>query len=165
MAWRPAGSELFDGCADAVGSLDADRRRRPEVDVESEVTRQCLGDDLLLDLSVERQVQLSAGIVLAQVDERILFREFGECVEHGPLLALVPWNDGGLQGGWGEGVLVDGVGGRAEGVADACGRESVDLGDLARTGRRATLRRASLKDVDRGDRLDADAELEAIPRS
>ena len=50
-------------------------------------------------------------------------------------------------------------------VADACGRESVDLGDLARTGRRTTLRRASIEDLDGGDRLDVDAELDAIPRS
>jgi hypothetical protein len=50
-------------------------------------------------------------------------------------------------------MVLDGVGGRAEGVADACGRETVKLGDLARMGRRTPLRCASVEDLDGGDRF------------
>jgi hypothetical protein len=94
-----------------------------------------------------------AGVVLAKVDERILLSEIGECLEHGPLLAIATRHDRGLQGRWGKGMVLDGVGGRAECVADACGRETVKLGDLARMGRQTPLRCASVEDLDGGDRF------------
>ena len=83
---RPAAGDRLDGRAGALRSLDAHRCRRSELDVEAVVTLQRLGDDLLLDLAVERQEQLLAGVVLAQVDERILFGQLGQRVEHRPLL-------------------------------------------------------------------------------
>ena len=68
----------LDRRAGAEGSLDADRRRLAEVDVDAEVGRQRRLDDLLLHLAVERDGTAPAGVVLPQVDQRVLFGELGE---------------------------------------------------------------------------------------
>ena len=65
-------------CAGADRSLDADRRRLAEGDVDAEVVRQRGLDDLLLHLAVERHRELLAQLVLPDVDQRVLFGELTE---------------------------------------------------------------------------------------
>ena len=83
--------------ARADESLDADRRRLAELDVDAEVGRQRLLDDLLLHLAVEREEQLLPDVVLPQVDQRILLGELRERDVQRALLAGVERNDGRLQ--------------------------------------------------------------------
>ena len=56
---RATSSDELDGVPGSHDSFDADRRRRSELDREAVVERECLGHDLLLNLSVERQEQLA----------------------------------------------------------------------------------------------------------
>ena len=152
----------------AVRSLDADRRRRSELDLEAVVALQRLGDDLLLDLSVEREEQLLAGVVLAEVDEWVLLGEIGECVEHGPLLSAVTGHDRSLQRRRGEGELLAGVGGGPK-VSPMRAVESpwtLAISPARVAGRRCVV--PSIEDVDGGDRFDVrrlGAELDAIRAS
>ena len=59
----------------ADGTLDVDRRRFAERDLDSEVVCERRLDDLLLDVAVERDGDLIAGVVLPDVDQRILLGE------------------------------------------------------------------------------------------
>ena len=68
----------LDRLAHAGRPLDADRRRLAEGDVEAEVARQRRLDHLLLDLAVERDGELLAVVVLADVDQRVLLGELRE---------------------------------------------------------------------------------------
>ncbi len=121
------------------------------VDLEAVVAGQGLGDDLLLDLAVERQEQLLAGVVLTKVDERVLFSEVGERLEHGVLVLPVPCHDRRLERRRRKHVVVDDPLGPAEAGADACAAESVDLGDVASASPRATPCRAVFEDLDGRD--------------
>ena len=72
-------SECSSSSASPVpAALDADRGRLAEVDLDAEVARQRRLDHLLLDLAVERDRDLLAGVVLADVDQRVLLRELVE---------------------------------------------------------------------------------------
>src|SRR5215211_7305534 len=70
--------EQLDGGTDADGPLDANRRRFTELDLEVVIVRQRRSDDLFLHLTVERDVQFLAYVVLSQVDQRVLLGELGE---------------------------------------------------------------------------------------
>ena len=70
--------EELDGLAGANGTLDVDRRRFAERDVEAEVGRERRLDDLLLHLAVERDIDLLAAVVLADVDQRVLLGKLRE---------------------------------------------------------------------------------------
>ena len=59
-------------------ALDAHRRRLAEVGGDAVVALERRLDDLLLDLAVERDRDLVAVVVLADVDERVLLGELGE---------------------------------------------------------------------------------------
>ena len=98
-------AELFDGRARADQSLDADRRRLAELDVDAEVGRQRLLDDLLLHLAVEREEKLLPDVVLPQVDQRVLLGELRERDVKRALLSGTGWNDGRLERRRGEVVL------------------------------------------------------------
>ncbi len=58
--------------------LDADGRRLAEVGSDAVVALERRLDDLLLDLAVQRDGDLVAVLVLADVDERVLLGELGE---------------------------------------------------------------------------------------
>ena len=61
-----------------AGPLDAHGGRLAEVGGDAVVALERRPDDLLLDLAVERDRDLVAVVVLADVDERILLGELGE---------------------------------------------------------------------------------------
>ena len=68
-------------------ALDAHRRRLAEVGGDAVVALERRLDDLLLDLAVERDRDLVAVVVLADVDERVLLGELGERRAERALLA------------------------------------------------------------------------------
>src|SRR5215218_3539197 len=77
-SWRTCLGEQLDGGTDTDGPLDANRRRFTELDLEVVIVRQRRSDDLFLHLTVERDVQFLAYVVLSQVDQRVLLGELGE---------------------------------------------------------------------------------------
>ena len=64
-----------------AGTLDVDHRRFAERDIELKVVRQRGLDDLFLDFAVERHIDFLPGVILPQVDERVLL---GELIEGDP---------------------------------------------------------------------------------
>src|SRR5204862_2014114 len=68
----------LDGLTCADRPLDADRGRLTERDVDPEVIVERGLDDFLLDLAVERHGDLPAGVVLSDVDERVLLGKLRE---------------------------------------------------------------------------------------
>jgi hypothetical protein len=72
------GLQDLHGAPAAEGPLDADHRGLAERGGHTEIVGERGLDDLLLDGPVERHVDLLPLVVLAQVDERILFGELAE---------------------------------------------------------------------------------------
>ena len=66
------------GLADTSRSLDADGRRLAEVRHDAVLALERGLDDFLLDLAVQRDRDLMPGVVLADVDERVLLRKLRE---------------------------------------------------------------------------------------
>jgi len=62
----------------AGGPLDVDRRRFAERDFETEIVCERRLDDFLLNLAIERDRELLAGVVLTDVDQRVLLGELCE---------------------------------------------------------------------------------------
>src|SRR4029078_3221790 len=69
------GPDHLVGLGGSLGPLDADRRRVPEVRADPVLPLERRLDDLLLDLAVQRDRDLVAGVVLADVDQRVLLGE------------------------------------------------------------------------------------------
>jgi hypothetical protein len=67
--------------------LDADAGRRAELNLDPVVGQQHRRDDLLLHLAVERDGDLTAAVVPAQADQRVLVRELGLRGIHRALVA------------------------------------------------------------------------------
>ena len=122
-------------------------------DVEAEVARQRRLDDLLLDLAVERDGDLLAGVVLPDVDQRVLLGELGERDAERPLSS-------GLRGT----TTVSSVGGAnwcsaaavrelADRVADLDLAETPELRDLAGGDGRTLHGGPAVEDADRGHLL------------
>ena len=80
-----------------AGPLDADRRRLAEVGGDAVVALERRLDDLLLDLAVERDGDLVASVVLADVDERVLLGELGQRRPERALLVGSRGEDDGLE--------------------------------------------------------------------
>src|SRR5205085_7941642 len=99
------------GSARANDALDADRRRLAEADVEAEVVGEGCLDYFLLDLAVERDRDLLAGVVLADVDQWVLLGELRERDAEGTAVVLVAGDDHRFQGWWRD-VVPAGVLGR-----------------------------------------------------
>src|SRR5216683_7200376 len=76
---------------------DTDRRGLAKADAEAEVGRQRCPDDFLLDLAVERDGDLPTGVVLPDVDQRVLLGELGERHAEGTVVAATAGNDDRLQ--------------------------------------------------------------------
>ena len=86
---RPVARDRLDRGPVPARPLDADRRDRSELDLDAVIGGERLRDDLALHLAVERQEQLLAGVVLAQVDERVLLGQLGQRGEERRLVARV----------------------------------------------------------------------------
>ena len=69
-----------------------------EADLEAELVGQGVADDLLLHLPVEAHEHLLPHIVLAQVDQRVLLGELGQCHMQRSGLGRSVGGDHGLQG-------------------------------------------------------------------
>ena len=92
----------LDRLAGACRPFDVDRPRFAERDFETELVRQRRLDDFLLNLTVERDRELLPGVVLPDVDQRVLLGELHERdAERCALIGLVG-NDDRLQGRRGE---------------------------------------------------------------
>ena len=76
---RPAIEHHLAGLAAAGDSLDMDRRRVTELDFDTELALQRVGDDLALDVAEERHQRLVVHVVVPYVDQRILGSEPLEC--------------------------------------------------------------------------------------
>ena len=68
-----------------------------EVDLDAEVARQRLADDLLLDLAIQRDRDLLALVVLADVDERVLLGELVQRRSQPPAVGGPPRADDRLE--------------------------------------------------------------------
>jgi hypothetical protein len=91
--------------AGADGPLDVERRRFAKCDIKAELVCQRRLDDLFLDLAIERDRELLAGVVLTDVDQRILLGELCERdAEPRAVFGLIG-DDDGLQCRWGEMVV------------------------------------------------------------
>ena len=121
----------LDSGTGADGPFDADRRRLAEADLDAEVGRQRGPDDLLLDLAVERDVDLPADVVLPDVDQWVLLGEPGERDPEGTAIVRIAGHDDRLQGRRGEPVLLPLLARRADRVADLDLREAPQLRDLS----------------------------------
>ena len=140
------------GRAAAERPLDADRGRLAEADRQAEVGGQGRPDDLLLDLTVERDVHLLAEVVLAQVDQRVLLGQLGEGRVQGAPVGGTAGDDHRLQGRRVEVAPGAGGPGDADLVADPDLAEAPELADLpGGDGRAPDGRRAVLEHADRGD--------------
>ena len=155
--------EELDRLSGADRPFDVDRRRLAEGDLEAEVVRQRRLNDLLLDFAVQRDGELLAAVVLANVDQRVLFGELRE--RDAELRAVVgPFRgDDRLQRRRGE-VMVRSVGRElADPVADLDLGEAPELGHCSCRDCRTLHRGAVLEDGDRRDlRVEPSAELQPL---
>src|ERR671920_106017 len=101
--------------------------------------------DLFLHLTVERDVQFLAYVVLPQVDQRVLLGELGERHVQRALVGGAARNDGRFQRRRGEIVAIMGLPLFADCVPDPNFPETPDLSDLPRGERRALYGRAALE--------------------
>ena len=157
------GMQELDRLAGAGGTLDVDRRRPAEGDVEAVVARQRRLDDLLLNLAVERDGQLAAHVVLPDVDQRVLLGELRERDAKPPAVVGSPRRDDGLQRRRRELVVRPPPLLAADAVADLDAAEAPELGDLSGRHRRPLHGRPVVENADRSHlRLVATAELQPI---
>ena len=91
------GRDRLDRRTDADRAFDADCRGFAERRVHAEVIRERGLDDLLLYLAVERYGDLVPPVVLAEVDQRILFGELAQCRVQCCSVIRVPGGDDRLQ--------------------------------------------------------------------
>jgi hypothetical protein len=130
--------------------LDADRGRLAETDLQAEVRRQRGPDHLLLDLAEQRDGDLPAGVVPADVDQRVLLGEPGERGGQGAGLVATARNDDRLQCRRREPMLLGLRPRRADHVADLDLGQAPQLGDLSGRNRLAPDRLPVGEDVDTG---------------
>src|SRR5215211_6855850 len=143
--------EQLDGGTDADGPLDANRRRFTELDLEVVIVRQRRSDDLFLHLTVERDVQFLAYVVLSQVDQRVLLGELGERDVQRALVGGATGSDDRFQGWRGEMVALRGRPRFADRVPDPNFPETPEPADSSRGDRRALDGRATLEYAYSGD--------------
>ena len=111
------------------GPFDADRGGVAELDGDGEVVGESLLDDLLLHLAVEREERLLVGIVLPEIDQRILFGELQESHMEGATITRAQRHDHCLECGRSEVVGSGGCARYANGVADLDLAEPPELAD------------------------------------
>ena len=152
--------------AGADEPFDTDCRRLAEADVEAEVGGQRRPDDFLLDLAVERDGDLLAGVVLPDVDQWVLLGELGERNVEGAAVAAMAGNDDRLQARRGELVLLGVPPRRADHVTDLDLRQTPQLPDLSGRHGLTPIGRALAEEVDRGHLpLAVPAEPHPVPGS
>ena len=137
------------GLAGADRPFDADRRGFPEGRPYSVVRGQGGVDDLFLHLAVEREVDFLPPVVLADVDERVLFGQVGQRRVQPRLVARIAGHDSGLQRRRREVVLVHAAGRPPDAVADLDPSQAGQRGDLAGRHLIAALGRAVGEHLDR----------------
>ena len=155
--------EQGDGAADPGGALDAQGGGGAEVHGDVVLEGERLLQHLLLHLAVERDVEVLAGLVDAQPDQRVLLGDLGERVVQRTLLRGVARHDRRLQGGRRE------VGRRrralgAEPVPDPHVAQARQPGDLPVDHHLAGGRPARLEDLDPRDRgVAVRTEMDPVP--
>src|SRR5215203_4069183 len=143
--------EQLDGGTDTDGPLDANLRRFTELDLEVVIVRQRRSDDLFLHLTVERDVQFLAYVVLSQVDQRVLLGELGERDVQRALVGGATGSDDRFQGWRGEMVALRGRPRFADRVPDPNFPETPEPADSSRGDRRSLDGRATLEYAYSGD--------------
>src|SRR5215211_1259381 len=150
-SWRTCLGEQLDGGTDTDGPLDANRRRFTELDLEVVIVRQRRSDDLFLHLTVERDVQFLAYVVLSQVDQRVLLGELGERDMQRALVGGAAGNDDRFESRRGELVAFRGRPRFTDRVPDPNIPETPEPTDPSRAARRALNGRAALEYAHSGD--------------
>jgi hypothetical protein len=153
------------GFTNPCRAFDAYDDRLAEVGSDAVVALERRLDDFLLDLAVQRDGDLVAVLVLADVDERVLFGELGKGGPERPLLLGSAGEDHRFEAGSGEARRLLVAGRRlTDRVADPHGAETADRGHLP--GREDVAARCPgrREDADRGRlRLLAAADANALP--